>query len=266
MSNEVDFTLIKTYFHTSPEGADAPCFELHAPLLLVKERALEALNEAVKLSNASGLELPASFTGMTFFNLGFMNLIFGALYNRMLRLPLKAMTLQLEAHDDHAHLGYKLNELDWLIVPEEQTSREAMLQAAWIEYIRETAIPAINGIADAADLRPDMIWNQFGSAIHSSREYLRAAVPIPGLADKIDADFLIVEALPAEVFNRRRNPFVHKPRYLPDPWSAPDGTCIMKSSCCMYDQRDDGIKCYTCPKLLPAEREERRVKVLAEIS
>nr|WP_279590354.1 (2Fe-2S)-binding protein [Paenibacillus lupini] len=37
----------------------------------------------------------------------------------------------------------------------------------------------------------------------------------------------------------------------------------MHSSCCMYDRRENGTKCYTCPRMTSDEREERKSEILA---
>lgn len=264
MSQELDFSLIKTYYHISPEGAEQPLFELPAAMLAKPEHAIRALEETGKLWRAIGMELPVSFTGITFFNLGLMNLWFGAQSNQFLRLPLSSLTFQLEWHNDHAHCGYKIHELDCIPIPVESEARRAALIEAWTEYIQETAIPAINAIAQAGAVRPDLIWNQFGAGIHSIRATIRKELSNPVLSDRIDADFEVIESLPAEVFKRKRNPYVHKPRYIDNPWSPPDGQYIIRSSCCMYDKRENGSKCYNCPRMLPQDRETLKQQRLAK--
>ncbi|RIX53648.1 hypothetical protein D3P08_09485 [Paenibacillus nanensis] len=263
MSQALDFSLVKMFYHISPEGAEETLYELPAEQLLDPKRAEDVLNEVGKHWNATGMDLPASFTGTTFFNLGFMNLFFGAAHNQMLRLPLDQLTLQLEWHHDHLHIGYKIKELDMIPLPEREDERAAVISEAWTTFIKETAIPGIESIARAGGVKPDMIWNQFGAQIHSVLEYVRQELGRPELSDRLEADFKVIEALPAEVFERRRNPYVHKPRYIDNPWSPPDGKFILRSACCMYDRRENGEKCYNCPQMLPAEREERRQQVLA---
>lgn len=263
MSQALDFSLVKTFYHISPEGAEETLYELPAEQLLEPKKAEEVLGEVGKHWKAIGMELPASFTGTTFFSLGFMNLFFSARHNQMLRLPLDHLTLQLEWHHDHLHIGYKINKLDIIHIPEQVAAREAVIVDAFSTFIKETAIPGIEAIARAGDVKPDMIWNQFGAQIHSVLEYIRKELNMPEVSDRLEADFKFIEALPAEVFERRRNPYVHKPHYIDNPWSPPDGTYIMRSACCMYDRRENGEKCYNCPQMLPAEREERRRQVLA---
>ncbi|MCR2802831.1 (2Fe-2S)-binding protein [Paenibacillus soyae] len=263
MSQELDFTLIKTYYHISPEGADEPLYELPATRLLERPKAVETLKEVGRLWKATSMELPSSFTGVTFFNLGLMNMLFTAQNNVFLRLPLDKLTLQLEWHHDHVHIGYRIAELDAVPVPEQPALREAALKELWTEFIQETAIPGIEAIAEAGGVKPDLIWNQFGAQIHSVFGYIRQDLDIPGLPDQVEADFRYIEALPAELFGRRRNPYVHKPRYIDNPWSPPNGTYILRSSCCMYDRRENGEKCYNCPQMLPEERDARRQQILA---
>ncbi|MFD0587100.1 (2Fe-2S)-binding protein [Paenibacillus sp. GCM10027627] len=263
-SEMLDFSLVKSYYHISPEGADAPFYELPAAQLLERNYALEALAKKGASWKAIGMELPVSFTGIPFFYLGLMNLLFSAQYNQFIKLPLSALTLQLENHNDHVHIGFKINELQTVDIPTDPVERASVIANEWSEFIGETVIPAFDALAEAAELKPDIIWNQFGAATHSVLAYVRDELQVPGLIDLIEADFKIIEALPAEVFKRRRNPYVHKPRYIDNPWSPPDGQLIIRSSCCMYDRREEGTKCYNCPQMLPAEREERRQKILVE--
>ncbi|MEK3881277.1 (2Fe-2S)-binding protein [Paenibacillus sp. PL2-23] len=263
MTQELDFTLIKTYYHISPEGAEAPLYELPASELLERSKAVEALKEVGRLWKSTSMELPASFTGMTFFNLGLMNMLFAATHHQFLRIPLDKLTFQLEWHHDHVHIGYRINELNAQPVPVEPELRHTALQELWRVFLQETAIPGIEAIAEAGGVKPELIWNQFGAQIHSVMAYIRTDPNISALTEQLASDFRIIEALPAEAFQRRRNPYVHTPKYIDNPRSLPDGKYILRSSCCMYDRREGGQKCYNCPQMLPQERDERRKQILA---
>lgn len=265
MSQELDFSVIKDFYHISPEGADEPYYELLASGLTDAAAAAEALEQMGRLWKAVGMELPTSFTGITLFNLTVMNVFFSASHNVFLRVSLNDMTFQLEQHDDHAHYGFKLHALEPVALPSDEMERTELLVREWTALFQETILPAVNGIAAAGGLKPDLIWNQFGGGMHGVIAYVRQAFDIPGLADRMDAEFAILEGLPADVFQRRRNPFLHKPRYIDNPWD-PDHPQMLRSSCCMYDRRENGSKCYNCPQMLPQERDERRKQVLEELA
>ncbi|WP_187768020.1 hypothetical protein [Paenibacillus sp. PL91] len=200
---------------------------------------------------------------MSFFNLCITNLIFAAQYNRYLDFSLHNLTYQLEHHDDHAHLGFKINELRWTDVPLDEHERKTFLEQAFSSFFTDEINAIVEAVALSADVKSAMIWNQVGGQIHAVRDYVFENIKDDALLASFQQDLDVLISLPAEVFNRKRNPFVHKPRYIDNPWSPPDGKLILRSSCCMYDCRIDGEKCYTCPRMLPEEREERRKLVLA---
>lgn len=263
MPNQMDFTLVETYFHISPGGAAHPLLELPAVNFHNREISHATLIKAGDMVQATGMELAASFVGMSFFNLCITNLIFAAQYNRYLDLTLQNLTYQLEQHNDHAHLGFKINELRWTEVPTEDQERKAFLEQAFGSYFKEEINAIVEAIALSADVKSAMIWNQVGGQIHFVRDYVNQNIKDPALLSNFQRDFDVLVGLPAEVFNRKRNPFIHKPRYIDNPW-APEGEKLMlHSSCCMYECRLDGQKCYTCPRMLPEEREERSKLVAA---
>lgn len=141
MSTELDFFLIKMYFHTSPEGVDHPILEMRSDQFLNTDIAKQAFIEAGKLVQAIGLELPASFAGTSFGNLCAIQLLMFAQYHIILDLSLPNLMFQVEAHDDHAHLGFRILELRTTAAPVE--GQEAWLAASLEQFIRETITPAV---------------------------------------------------------------------------------------------------------------------------
>lgn len=108
-----------------------------------------------------------------------------------------------------------------------------------------------------------MIWQQFGALLANVKDYVHEHIPVPAMVDSFDLGYrTISEQVPAEAFGLRRNPFVHTPRYVDNPYE-PGGQMMMKSSCCMYDKRENGVKCYSCPMLTPDERERMRLEICA---
>ncbi|MBW7453583.1 hypothetical protein ACFOLF_12660 [Paenibacillus sepulcri] len=85
----------------------------------------------------------------------------------------------------------------------------------------------------------------------------------PEVLARFNHDYkLQTELLGAEVFNLRRNPFYHIPRYIESPYK-PGEQIMMRSSCCMYYCQEDGQMCYTCPRLTSGERNEMKEKIMA---
>lgn len=261
MSTNLDFSLIKMYFHTSPEGADHPILEMRSDQFLNADITKQAFLEAGKLVQAIGLELPASFAGTSFGNLCAIQLLMYAQYHIILDLSLTNLMFQVEAHDDHAHLGYRILELHTIPAPAEES--EAWLAAQLEQFIRETVTPAVSTIAQAAGVKPQMIWQQYGSLLAYVRDYVRENIPVPAMVESFETGYrVITEQVPPEAFGVRRNPFVHTPRFIDSPYST-GGKLMMNSSCCMYDKRENGVKCYTCPMLTPDQREMMRLEICA---
>lgn len=263
MSGNLDFDVIDRFYHISPKGFDQPLFELTATELLDADQAKDVLDRVGKLWKSCGYELPVSFVGMTMFNFCLTSLFFAAKDRVWVKFQLQDMKFQLEQHEDHAHIGYKLERLELVPLPEDQDERHTFLRAAWPVMISEMIRPFIESIAPAGGLKAEMIWAQFGAQLLSTLNYIRDYLHMPELVDRIEADLIILYELEPELFGRRRNPFIHKPRFVDNPWSPPDGTYILRSACCMYDRREGGEKCYNCPRMLPEERDERRKLVLA---
>ena len=161
----IDFTLLRSFYHISPEGADHPSFEMPAAEFLNPDKAREAMLELGKLYRAVGMELPVSFTGMTFFNLCMTRLLANVQSDRPLRLALADLTFQLEQHNDHAHAGYRVDKLVGLEPPDDPRLRETFGRDSWIGLFRDTITPAVEAVAAAAGYKPAMIWNQFGAQI-----------------------------------------------------------------------------------------------------
>ena len=95
------------------------------------------------------------------------------------------------------------------------------------------------------------------------RDYVREYETREDVRARFEADFAVLTSLPAELFGLRRNPYVHEPVYIDNPY-RPGTTMMMRSACCMYYCREDGAKCYNCPGLSEAERESMRTAILAK--
>lgn len=257
---QFDFSVVKMYFHVSPEGAQQPIYELPASRLLEDEPLNELLSFTGRQVHAASLALPASFVGTSLCKLALIQLLFAAQYNRLIDLSLDNLVYQVEPHDDHAHLGYKIVQVRSAVIPSGE--REAFLKSHWERFFAQSITPAIEKMADASGLKPDAIWQQFGGQLTYVKEFLAANEAYRPLVEQFAADGRQLAELAPDLFRRRRNPFQHKPRYVENPLN-PQEHWLMQSSCCMYDQREHGVKCYTCPRMTPAEREARKQDMLA---
>jgi ferric iron reductase protein FhuF len=260
MESLFDFTIVKMFYHVSPEGADLPKYETPATTFFEPAVLSETLFESGKDAHATSPALPASFIGTSLCKLALIQLQFAAQYDRLIDLSPENLTYQVELHDDHGHLGYRIREVRSIAIPSEE--RDAFLIRHWNQYFASFITPAVEAVAAASDLKPEAIWQQFGGQIAYMKDYLIANEKREGVIEKFLNDSKQLSELDPALFNQRRNPYQHKPRYLDNPLNVEE-KWLMQSSCCLYDRRENGTKCYTCPQMTPAEREERKSAMLA---
>lgn len=264
MTNLLDFSLVKSYFHISPEGASTPLAEmLGTDFLLQPTRVKEMMLMAGDIVHATDLYLPASFFGTSFCSLCCTKLYFLAQSNQIVNLHLDNLLFQIEKHDDHAHLGYKIVNLQVNDVPTDEHA-DAFVLADWEAYIAETVTPAVEALAEVANVKPSMIWLQFGGIIAMLKDYVEKNETEEIIARFQHYYHLLTEQISAELFNRSKNPFKHTARYIDNPYQ-PGEYFIMRSACCFYDCRKGGEKCYVCPRLKEVDREAQKAAILASI-
>ena len=264
MTQELDFSLINTYYHISPEGVKHPLAEMPAIHFFEPKLLTDMLQKAGDTVQAHGLELPASFFGTSLCHLCSTKLLFLAQHNVILDLSLEHLTFQLDAHGDHAHLGYKINELHYRPIPTED--QEFILLQDWQSFIMNTVKPAVEAIAAAAGMKPTMIWHQFGGGMGMLRHFIHKNETREHVLEQFDRQFLLLsESISAELFNLRSNPFKHMIRYADNPYQSGE-KLVMHSSCCLYDRRENGKKCYTCPRMKEEERELKKAAIHASLS
>ncbi|WP_270170899.1 (2Fe-2S)-binding protein [Paenibacillus sp. SYP-B4298] len=264
MNEGMDWMLIEQNLNISPTGAAEPLAELPAAMLLDHEQARTMLEQAGAAVRADGLVLPASFAGLSVYYLFAASIIMMAQSNRLPDLSMDNLTLQLERYgDDHAHLRYLVHRPSGQELPEEPEAMEAFVEQEVTRYIQEVMVPLVEGIAEAAGVKSAMIWNQFsGQYTYLNKLFFMQVQDVQAQARFERIYDLILNRVSPEVFGRRRHPFVHKPRYIDNPANSEEKWMI-RSSCCMYYARENGRKCFTCPKMTPSELEERKQELLA---
>lgn len=262
----MDFSLVEMYFHISPEGMEEAVFQLPAAEFRNKEAMQIALAAGGQMVQATGNELAASFIGTSLCNACSVMLLMAAQYNRLLDLSMNNLTLQVELHDDHAHLGYKIESLRWQDLPQEEPAWSGFLLARMTDYITNEVVPAVEAIAEHAGVKNAMIWSQYAYQLAFVRDFVQENEPRQEVLARFLRGYeLVTEGIPAEAFNRKRNPFLMtSPRFVDNPWE-PEKPIMLRSSCCMYNCRVGGEKCYNCPKMTHDEREIRKAQVLAEL-
>lgn len=265
MTQPFDFSLATSYFHISPEGANNPLEEMPATDFLHNPTRLrEMMETAGKPIQAYNLDLPASFFGTSLCNLCLTKLLFLTQYNKRLDLSLGNLTFQIEVHHNYLHLGYKINELLYKDVPSD--NEEAFLLEDWQSFITQTITPAVESIAKVANVKSAMIWLQFGGILGMLKDYIYKNEKNDEIIERFNRHAqLLSESLSPSLFHRTKNPFKHNIRYIDNPYQ-PGEQYVLRSSCCLYDCRINGEKCYVCPRLTEKEREERKAQIIASLS
>jgi len=259
-----DFSLAKTYFHISPEGTDHLYDEMPATGLLDPIRLGEMLRKTGELVKATDGKLPGSFFGTTLCHLMLTKLVFVSLYGKVLELTLERLTFQVEQEEghDHPHLGYRIDEVRELDIPSE--GGEAFVLDDWRKFVSEAVAPAVESIAEASGMKPEMIWGQFGGVGALVKGFVDNT-PFPAeVKERFHRHYRIMtEEIAPDVYRARRNPFACRPRFTESPY-RPGEQWMIRSACCFYDRRENGEKCYVCPKLTEDERAAMKARIQAE--
>lgn len=264
----MDLTFMEKYCHISTHGAVDPAYSVAASELIDNpEMMRDLLDRGSVLLKAIGMELPVSFLGLAAFGLASTKQLMISQYDRVLDLSPANLTVQLVMHNDYAQVVFKLHELKWTELPAESPcEREAAVAEEWERYFRFEFNPLIERIAAAGGLKPDLVWNQFGTRAAFMMDFIRENTPQGPKRRRIEDDFAQLAGLSPATFNRKRgNPFDHTPVYIDSPYK-PGTKTMIRSSCCMYYRRENGAKCYNCPLLKDADRAQRKLEIEAQLA
>ncbi|WP_158606770.1 (2Fe-2S)-binding protein [Paenibacillus ginsengarvi] len=254
----LDFSLAETYFHISPRGSDNPLFETPAVSLLQPQTMDSLLSLGRDMLRGLDLTISGSFLGLAFFGLPAAVLSFMYQYDGVLDLSLDNLTAQVESHGDHPHLVLKINEVRLKQLPE--TGRNEAMARELAELFRHSVTPVIELACARIGCKPDLVWNQFGSRMISVNEFILQRAASEAMKDKYRQHYELLVSLAPEEFNHRKNPYVHKPRYIESAYD-PQKQVLVRSSCCMWYRKENGVKCYTCPILKDTQREQMKLEL-----
>jgi siderophore-iron reductase FhuF len=262
MPQTPDFTLAETFFNILPKGAKNPVFSASAAELLKPETMDELLEQGRAGLRGFGLDIAVSLVGLAFFNLPATVMAYMSLYGQVLDLSLNRLTVQLEIDGDRCYIVFKPDEVRWTELPGD--GRDEAYARALKELLRGTVNPVVEMVAARGGFKPDLIWNQYGARMISILDYILQRVEDEASKETFRCDYeRLLCGLPAETFNRGKNPYIHEPRYVESPYK-PGDSIVIRSSCCMWYRRENGEKCYNCPLLTDEQREEKKLRILRE--
>ncbi|WP_308634225.1 hypothetical protein [Paenibacillus silvisoli] len=262
--NAVDFSFLNAYYiRISPDGAANPSFEMPAADFMRAKAVSDAIVAGGSAVRPTGNELAASFIGGSLFGLCAARLLFLARYNAVLDLSLHRLTFQIENFGTYNLFGFKLDDdYDLSAVPDD-ANRGEFIQSVFENDFKRLIAPIIRSLSETAGMKPDLIWQQYGSMLANLMKSAAAKETNGDALERLKHDCgVLLNRMDGSVFGSRKNPFVHTPRYIDNPYQ-PGSTMMIRSGCCMYYCREDGDMCYNCPKLAPAKREARRLEILA---
>lgn len=259
-SPSLNFALLEKYLHITNTPPEHTLILVPATDLW-KMETMKGLMEVGRVQyKATSRMLPASFLGLSLFSLCGALHYAAATHNEWLDLSLDNLNFFLESHRDHIHAGYQVKEVRMRQLPE--PGRVEALREAYEQFFTEQFNRIVDTIAEVAEVKPDMIWNQYAARLTYMQDFLLESERRPEVIERLMSGYqVLTEGIEPSVFNRRRNPFRHlKPVYLDSPHEA-GKKVLLRSSCCMYYCREGGELCYNCPRMTESERLQRKEKI-----
>lgn len=264
MPNRVsEDVLLETYFQISKTGLDQPLFSYAGNELLSRPVMANILHISKRELDAYNLALPASFFANTLFGLIAVMHYNLAWENKALLFPLSSFAFQ--AKPERNLLRGALHILRFERQAVSESNREAFLKDYMFTFYQQTLSPLIEQTAESAGIHPMVLWSQYGGRMRYIIEFMLQQNYGDSFNHRLQKDYELLCGLEPAIFNGRKNPFVFRPRYVENPWQ-PDQPLLLRSSCCLYDQREHGETCYNCPKLPPWKREMQKERIKKEIS
>lgn len=256
---KADFELIKKFFNITEQGVSSYFFSYPGSEMLNPKTVKEILNRSEKGLKAHGLELPVSFIGNAFFGIIATQYYLISKRNKLVDFSLKNLDFQAENRQNHIHSAFKWKHVSLISVPAH--GRTQFLIRKLNNFFKETITPIIETVAKAANVKPSLIWNQYPSRMTYVFEYLQKNEFNEDVKRQFVEDYETFCRLNSELFHLSKNPFIQKTaKYVDDPYNV-GNQMLIRSACCMYYKRDNGVYCYNCPKLTDEERDTKKREI-----
>lgn len=261
MSHPFDLTLLQHYFRISESGVAPSIFSYSADQLLDGDTMSEVLRMSREGLRTHGLDLAASFVANAFFGWAAAKQLLLAQHNVSVDLALTNYEFQAEQHPAYLYSAFRWNTVRWKTMPDSRPKEWIADELA--AFYQETMNPILEAASTAAGVKPQLLWNQYGSRMRVVYDHIMETQDSDEVKNRLKSDYELLCSLDPDVFHLRKNPFLFQPQYVDNP-RKPGDQLMIRSSCCLYYRRENGQKCYNCPKLTPGEREERRLAIQKE--
>ncbi|WP_127532006.1 (2Fe-2S)-binding protein [Paenibacillus kobensis] len=174
-----------------------------------------------------------------------------------------AEVVYIEGTYSYYTVRFRVDEL--VAVAIDPSRREQQRNELFDRLYSNTIRPLIELLSDVSGTPRIQMWGSF-PRITYAYEHLIAIEQDPQRKQQLQDDFrYTTEEMPPDAFGTKRNPYKHTYRLLDNPYN-PEQPYRMKPTCCNYYLTEGGYYCYTCPRLKPMEREERKQKILADLA
>jgi hypothetical protein len=259
---------LASHFGITKESHEAPLYEIAGSRLSSMEGMSEAIAAYAPLMKALEPAASAAYLNSRLGNLN-VALQYMMAHDMLIDISPARWTLQIYQHErGYPEFRYVLDAIVELEGPApEQRSvwREHQLSHWYGSVIK----PLVEANVAAADMEITQLWKLFPMKFPYFRDTLRKTPGKEEIARQFEEDYLYaLYELDGSVFGRSRNPLsvvFHTVDYPGAP-GQPDEPLRMKTACCMYYKTEGGQFCYTCPRMKPEERAERKEEIRAKLA
>ncbi|MGN1402309.1 MAG: hypothetical protein ACI4XL_12500 [Bacillus sp. (in: firmicutes)] len=241
-------SFFNTYCQVSEDDTSAVQFEIKGTELLVEEKVSRFLHSMKETYEADDFCLPASFTGVALLGPLACMMIESAKRRCFRELSLKNFSLQLGLlNGSSPYLQVKIDS-------HAPTRPSETLQPMLAEHLTANLVAPIESIASQSAVKSSLIWQQYGARLLTIMEAYRKIETDESVHIRL-ADYhnYVAKVLPACLFHLRKNPFLHTPEYIDNPYQ-PGEKMMIRSGCCMFYKRKNGVTCYNCPAMSHSDR------------
>ncbi|USG66192.1 (2Fe-2S)-binding protein [Brevibacillus ruminantium] len=175
------------------------------------------------------------------------------------------LEVQFYKKNHHTWLTFKIKDSRVATRQRDQHDRASWRKEALEIFYTQTVRPLFDTLSHATGHDLHQIWGQVVMAMYWSREKWLNVFETVEARKLMEEDYHFVTAeMAPEIFGRKKNPYQTKLSFVKSP-RDPEAMIPRKATCCLAYRTENGHGyCYTCPRISEEEREEKRLRFLAE--